>query len=83
MLGRETETDECDVGSLACCHGSDLRDVDLPGDHLVAEAGDDLSEQPEPFALLVGDQHSEVPGFVVVRHNSEIAPARRWTPSER
>ena len=71
MLRRETQADERDVRSLACGHGSDLGDVDLPGDHLVAEAGDDLSKQAQPFALLVRDQHTEVPGFVVGHHNLE------------
>ena len=80
MLGREPEADERDVGSLASGHRADLGGVDLTGDHLVAEVGDDLSEQPEPFSLLIGDQHSEVRGFVVGRHNSRIVSGATGSP---
>ena len=40
--------------------GADLLDVDLAGDHLVTEPGDDLGEQLEPVASLVRDQDAEV-----------------------
>ena len=43
--------------SLRC--RPDLLDVDLAGDHLVAQPRDDLREQLEPFALLVRDQDAE------------------------
>lgn len=40
-------------------HRADLCDVDLAGDHVVTEPGDDLGEQLEPVAALVSDQHPQ------------------------
>ena len=60
VLGAEPEPDERDVGVLSRGHRADLAHVDLAGDHLVAEPGDDLSEQLEPVAPLVRDQDAEV-----------------------
>ena len=60
MLGGEPEPDERDIGPLPRGDRSDLPDVDLAGDHLVAEPGDDLGEQLEPVAALVRDQDTQV-----------------------
>ncbi len=37
-------------------HAADRLDIDLAGDHLVPEPGDDAREQLEPVAALVRDQ---------------------------
>ena len=57
--GRETETDEGDIGALARGHGSHLSDVDRAGDHLVPEAGDQGSNLGKAVVALVGDEHAE------------------------
>ncbi len=43
-----------------CSHRGDCCDVNLAGDHLVPEPGDDLGEQLEPVAPLVCDQNAQV-----------------------
>ena len=60
MLGGEAEPDERDVGVFSRGDRPDFPNVDLGGDHLVTESGDDLGEQLEPVATLVGDQDAEV-----------------------
>ena len=62
VLGAQPEPDQGDVGALPRGHGADLSDVDLAGDHLMAEAGHDLGEQLEPVPPLVRDQDAEVLG---------------------
>ena len=60
MVGGEAEPDERDVGLLLRGDRADFLDVDLACDHLVTESGDDLGEQLEAVASLVGDQDAEV-----------------------
>jgi hypothetical protein len=59
MVGGEAEPDERDVGVFSCGDGADFFDVDFACDHLVAEPGDDLCEELEPVASLVGDQDTK------------------------
>jgi hypothetical protein len=49
-------------GSAArASNGSDVLDVDPPGDHLVPEVRDrQRDEAREPILALVGDQHPEM-----------------------
>ena len=56
MLRAQPESDERYVRTFPLGGGADFLDVDLAGDHFVAEPCDDLSEQLEPLALLVCDQ---------------------------
>jgi hypothetical protein len=49
----------------------------------MAEVGDHLSEQPETSSLLIGDQHSKVPGFVVGLHNSWLVSGATVAAPER
>ena len=64
MLGRQAKADQGDVGPFAGGDGPDFRDVDLARDHLVAQIGDDLGQEPQPISPLVRDQHPEVKLFV-------------------
>jgi hypothetical protein len=41
---------------LSSRHRADCSDVDLAGDHLVAEPGDDLGEELKPVSPLVRDE---------------------------
>ena len=59
VLGAEPEPDERDVGMLSRGHRADFSDVDLAGDHLMAEAGHDLGEQLEPVSAFVCDQDAK------------------------
>ena len=72
----QPEPDECDVRPLSSGHGSNLLHVDLARDHLVPELCHDSRQELEPLAPLVGDEHSEVPGLVVV-HLCRFAPFER------
>ena len=60
VLGAQPQPDQRHVGMLPRRHRTDLSDLDLPGDHLMAESGDDLSEQFEPVPPLVRDQDTQV-----------------------
>ena len=60
VLRAEPETDEGDIRPLALGGGSNFLDVDLAGNHLVAEAGYDLRKQLEPIAPLVRDQDAKM-----------------------
>ena len=65
MLGVQAEADQGDVGPLSRGYCPDLLDGDLARDHLVPEPCDDLGEQLESLALLVCDQHAQVPDLVL------------------
>ncbi len=58
MLRARPESDERDVGPLSRGDWPDVRDVDLPRDHLVSECDDDRRDERETILALVGDQHS-------------------------
>jgi hypothetical protein len=60
MVGGEAEPDERHVGVFSCGDRAHFADVDFACDHFVAEASDDLGEEFEPVAPLVGDQNPEV-----------------------
>ena len=60
VLGALAEADQRDVRTLPCRHRGDVGDVDLPGDHLVPEAGHHLGEDLQPVGSLVRDQDAEV-----------------------
>jgi hypothetical protein len=60
VLGALAQSDESDVGAFASGHRSDVLHVDLPGDDLVAEGGDDGSDEREPILALIGDQDAEM-----------------------
>ena len=68
VLRTFAEPDERDVGPLPRGHGADVLDVDLAGDHLVAERDHDRSDERETVLALVGDQNAQmimiVPGAV-------------------
>lgn len=57
MLGALPESDERDVGPLPAATGADVLDVDLTGDHVVAEGDDDRVDEREAVLALVGDQN--------------------------
>ena len=63
--GLQAEPDESDVGPLSRGHRPDLLHVNLARDHLVPEPGHDLGEQLEPLPLLVRDQDTQLPDFVL------------------
>ena len=50
------ERDEGDIGVFLARGGADLVDLDTGGDDDVAEAGEDLGDDPEAFLFFVGDQ---------------------------
>jgi hypothetical protein len=55
-MGALSETYERDVGTLPGGRWADIRDVDLPRDHLVSEPYDDWSDERQAILALVGDQ---------------------------
>jgi len=64
VLGAQAEANQRHIGSLPRSHRTDLPDLDLTGDHVMAELGDDLCEQLEPVTSLIRDQDTEVLGSV-------------------
>ena len=60
VLRAQPETDQSHVRPLPLGGGSNFLDVDLAGDHLMAEADYDLREQLEPIASLVRDEDAKV-----------------------
>ena len=60
VLRAQSETDEGYIRPLPLGGGSNFLDVDLAGDHLMAEADYDLREQLEPIAPLVRDEDAKV-----------------------
>src|SRR5207247_6123794 len=60
VLRAKAETDEGHIRPLPLGGGSNLLDVDLASDHVMAEADYDLREQFEPIALLVRNQHTKM-----------------------
>ena len=75
VFGGESEPDERNVGVLCRGDPADCLDVDLASDHLVAEPGDDLGEQFESVASLVGDQDPEM-GDSVLGHRPIVRTGR-------
>ena len=65
VLRALTEPDERDVGSLSCCHGGHVFDVDLAGDHLVSERDHGRRDEREAVLALVGDQDAQMLGVPV------------------
>jgi hypothetical protein len=47
------------------CDRADFLDVDLASDHLMAEPGDNLSEQFQPVASLIGDQDAKMANSIL------------------
>jgi hypothetical protein len=63
MLRARPEPDERKIGLFSRGNDANLSDEDLARDHLVSETGDDLGQELEPVAPLVGDEDTEVRGF--------------------
>jgi hypothetical protein len=57
---RDPEPDDGDVRTLARGRGSDVLDVDLARDHVMAEPDHHLRQQLQPFALFVRDQNPQM-----------------------
>ncbi|MGD0713543.1 MAG: hypothetical protein ABSB24_05085 [Gaiellaceae bacterium] len=60
VLGGGPERDQGDIGTLPRRRRAGLPDLDLAGDHLVAEAGDEVGEQLEPVLTFVRNQNAQV-----------------------
>jgi hypothetical protein len=56
VIRRDAQADQRDIGTLTGCHGADRRHVDLAGDHVVAEPGEDLRQELETVTPLIRDQ---------------------------
>ena len=56
MLAADTEPDERQIRVLALGRSRHVRDLELPGDHLVSESRDDRRDPLEPILALVRDQ---------------------------
>ena len=65
MLQALAETDQRDIGSLPVGHDSDVRNVDLAGDHLMPDVRDHRRDERQPIFALVGDQHPEMLGLAI------------------
>jgi hypothetical protein len=72
MLGAVSESDESDIGPFASRHRSDVLNVDLTGDDLVAERGDDRRDEREAVLALVGDQDAQMLGSIGERRHTSI-----------
>jgi hypothetical protein len=70
VLGALPETDERDVGPLACGDGTDVGDLDLARDHLVPEGHDDRSDEGEAVLALVRDQDAQMLGVALAHGRS-------------
>jgi hypothetical protein len=64
------EPDERDVGSFPGRDHPDVFDIDLPGDHLVTESGNDRRHERQAILPLVRDQHSQMIGLSVAHQAS-------------
>jgi hypothetical protein len=65
VLGALAETDEGDVRALARRHCSDVLDLDLAGDHLMPESGDDRRDERQAIRAFVRDQHAQMLGLTM------------------
>jgi hypothetical protein len=70
VLGALSQPDQRDVRSLPGGHGSDVVDLDLAGDHLVPERGDDRRHEGQPILSLVRDQHTQMLGLAIAHRDS-------------
>jgi len=81
MLGVLAEPDQRDVGSLPRGNGSDVLDIDLARDHLVAEGDDERADERESGLSLIGDQDTEMVGAIRERiHDPILSLARLAQP---
>jgi hypothetical protein len=65
MLRALPEADKRDVGPLTGGHRSDVLDLDLTRDHLVAQPDHDRGDQGQAVLAFVGDQDPQVSGVTV------------------
>ena len=77
VLRALAEADQRDIGSLPGGHGSDVRDVDLAGDHLVPELRDHRRDERQPILALVGDQHPEMLGLAIAHRRASLSSLAR------
>ncbi len=62
---------------------SDVRDVDLTGDHLVAQLDDDPRHEGQAILALVGDQHAQVLSFEMTHQPSSGPSLARKSELDR
>ncbi len=72
MLRALTDPDQRYVGPLPRGDASDVFDVDLACDDLVAQANDNRGDERQPILALVGDQDTEMFGPVRERLHEPI-----------
>ena len=77
MLGALAEADERDVRSLPRRDRPHVLDVDLTGDHLVPEAGDDRRDEGQPIRPFVRDQNAQMLGLPIAHFRSYGLSLRR------
>ena len=84
MVRAFAEPDKRDVESFPGRDHPDVFDIDLPGDHLVTESGDDRRHERQAILPLVRDQHSQMIGLSVAHQasaNCVIARRLRGPPA--
>ena len=65
VVGALAEPDERDIRPFSRRNGPDVLDLDLPGDHLVPECGDDRRHQLQAILPLVRDQNAQMFGLPI------------------
>jgi len=73
-----SESDERDVGAFSGGHRSDVFDVDLARDHLVAQGYDDRRDEGEAVLALVGDQDAQMLGLAVSSSAAQARKSESW-----
>ena len=77
------EPDEGDVGMLSRRRRADVADWVSTRDHLVPEGGDDLGEQGQSIASLVGDEYAKRRDLALSCHIPRSPADQRSTASSK
>ncbi len=83
MLGALAETHDRDVGPLTSDERSDVLDIDLSGDHLMAQGNDGRGHERETILALVGEQRTELlarPARRASAHTQKTDPVEHVVP---
>ena len=65
VVGALAQSDERDVGSFSRRDRSDVLDLDLARDHLMAKGGDDRRNQRQAILPFVRDQNAQMFGLAI------------------
>jgi hypothetical protein len=78
VIGALAEAHQRDVGARPSRDRADVVNVDLPGDHLVAEASDDRRDKRKPVPALVRDQNAQMLCIPITQTVDRMALLSWW-----